>query len=147
MEWDQLSKEQQHIWSKARSVGSGGQAVRLTDPMCGYLLARIIADLGKVAAFPEAVEEVADFFDAEDIDSLALAMVDPRGLYGRLVAEVPDAATYFACLANLHKSRLKYQKILETQALPTLEQVGPRGLLQFGKLPASALVSFLFWRK
>src|SRR5690606_866561 len=31
--------------------------------------------------------------------------------------------------------------------IPTLEQVGPRGLLQYGKLGPAALAGLLFWRK
>ncbi len=33
------------------------------------------------------------------------------------------------------------------QPISTLEQVGPRGLLQYGKLSGKALSAFLFWRK
>ena len=54
---------------------------------------------------------------------------------------------YFACLSALHKARLKYERILSTQPIPTLEQVGPRGLLQFGKLSPTNLSGLLFWRK
>lgn len=54
---------------------------------------------------------------------------------------------YFACLSTVHKARLKYETILETQPIPTLEQVGPRGLLQYGKLGPAALTGLLFWRK
>jgi hypothetical protein len=58
-----------------------------------------------------------------------------------------DADTYFACLANLHKRRLKYERIMQTQAMPTIDQVGPRGLLQFGTMGAKSLVALLYWRK
>ena len=63
----------------------------------------------------------------------------------RLVAANSDADTYFACLAASHKARLKYEMILSTQPIPTLEQVGPRRLLQSGKLSGDA--GLLFWRK
>ncbi len=65
----------------------------------------------------------------------------------RLVGLKPDADTYFACLASMHKRRLKYERILQTQPIPTIEQVGPRGLLQYGTLKAKALTALLFWRK
>lgn len=45
------------------------------------------------------------------------------------------------------KARLKYERILQAQPLPTVEQVGPRGLLQFGHLSPRALAGLLFWRK
>ena len=48
---------------------------------------------------------------------------------------------------RLHKGRLKYETILRTQPMPTIEQVGPRGLLQYGSLSPSVFTSLLFWRK
>ena len=50
-------------------------------------------------------------------------------------------------MASLHKARLKYQTILETQPIPTMEQVGPRGLLQYGTMSHASLGALLFWRK
>ena len=68
-------------------------------------------------------------------------------MFEKLVQLKPDAATYFACLAALHKARLKYERILQTQPLPTVDQVGPRGLLQYGCVDTRALAPFLLWRK
>ena len=51
------------------------------------------------------------------------------------------------CLAALHKGRLKDENILRTQPISTIEQVGPRGILQYGALTPTALTGFLFWRK
>ena len=69
------------------------------------------------------------------------------GLFERALALDADADTYFFCLAALHKSRLKYQRILSAQPLPTVDQVGPRALLQYGGMPPRQLTAFLFWRK
>ena len=142
-----LSQTQKAVWEKARALGSGGQAVRLTDAACAYLIARIAIDLGLLEHFPELCEEVPAFFHSGELDDLVIEGVEPLSLFERLVAINPDGDMYFACLANLHKARLKYETILEKQAIPTLEQVGPRGLLQYGKLSPSGLVAFLFWRK
>jgi hypothetical protein len=86
-------------------------------------------------------------FSKETGESLILKGVDAKDLFDRLVQVEPNADTYFACLAALHKARLKYERILVTQPMPTLEQVGPRALLQYGKISAQALASLLFWRK
>ena len=64
-----------------------------------------------------------------------------------LWAWTPTRTSNFACLAALHKARLKYERILETQPVPTIDQVGPRGLLQFGGMDVRALAGFLLWRK
>ncbi len=142
-----LTKTQQAIWEKARAYGSGDQAVGLTDEMCAYLVCRIASDLGLQNKFPETPENLPPFFEADDLDSLVVRGVDAQGLFERLVKQNSDADMYFACLSTVHKARLKYETILETQPIPTLEQVGPRGLLQYGKLGPAALAGLLFWRK
>jgi len=142
-----LTKVQQTIWEKARAYGSGNQAVRLTDEMCAYLVGRIASDLGLQDKFPEIPRELPPFFEVEDIDSLIIEDVDAKCLFERLIQYNADADMYFACLSTLYKARLKYEIILETQPIPTLEQVGPRGLLQYGKLSPASLAGLLFWRK
>ena len=142
-----LTKAQATIWQKARSLGNGAQAIVLTDDCCAYLVGRIVQDLGLVDHFPEFREPLPAFFSPEPLESLVVTGLSGKALFERLVTSQEDADTYFACLAAMHKARLKYERILGTQPLPTLEQVGPRGLLQFGKLDSDALVGFLFWRK
>lgn len=142
-----LTRSQATIWEKARSVGAGDQGVVLSDAICAYLIGRIVLDLGQDAAFPEIPRELPLLFTDKPAGTLVLPATDSRILFERLVGLVPDADTYFACLAALQKARLKYERILATQPLPTLQQVGPRALLQYGKLSSHALVSLLFWRK
>lgn len=101
-------------------------------------------DFGDLGLEPKL--EVPDFFagSASDFDASGL---DFYALFERLVELQPAAETYFACLAHLYARRLKYASILEHQPLPTMDQVGPRALLQYGKLESGALAAFLFWRK
>ncbi len=68
-------------------------------------------------------------------------------LFERLLAEDVNADTFFSCLGTLYKARIKYANILNQQPIPTMDQVGPRGLLQYGSFPASALTGLLLWRK
>lgn len=142
-----LTKAQATIWQKARSLGNGDQAVGLSDGCCAYLVGRIAQDLNVLKDFPDVPASLPEFFSAGPLDQLLVSDVDAKDLYERLVTRHQDTDTYFACLAALHKARLKYERILSVQPLPTLEQVGPRGLLQFGKMPDDALVGFLYWRK
>lgn len=142
-----LTKTQASIWQKARSLGSGGQAVGLSDESAAFLIATIVHDLDLAEYFPELRTPPSPFCGNEKLDSLKIIGVDARELFGRLVENHPDTDTYFAGLAALHKARLKYDRILQTQPMPTLEQVGPRGLLQYGQLNGAALAGFLFWRK
>jgi hypothetical protein len=142
-----LTKTQQGIWQRSRAGGSGAQAVVLTDAVCAYLVTRVAFDLGFAGQFTEAPPGLPEVFGPADPDTLAVPCSNSRALFERLVGLDPDADMYYACLASLHKARLKYEAILQTQAIPTIEQVGPRGLLQFGKLSAKALAGLLFWRK
>jgi len=142
-----LTKAQASIWQKAKALGAGEQAVALTDEMCSYLLARIVFDLEQQRRFPDLPPKVPPLFTGQPASNLVLSGVDAKALFESVVSAIPDADTYFACLAALQKARLKYERILSTQPIPTLEQVGPRALLQYGKLSSRALVSLLFWRK
>jgi hypothetical protein len=59
-----------------------------------------------------------------------------------------DFLTYLRCLTELHKRRRKYGLILERQPLPTMVQVSPRALMEYGPaFPTEALASWLTWRK
>lgn len=132
---------------KARSVGSSDLAIALTDEMCAYLVGTIVIDLGLRKKFSEVPAGLPKIFSPAPPDSLRLPGVDFWPLLERLVQAVPDAITYFSCLAAMHKARLKYARILQRQPLPTMDQVGPRGLLQYGQLSPRALAGFLLWRK
>lgn len=128
-------------------MGTSGLAVPLTDDICAYLATVIVHDLGYASRFPELPREVPGLFSPGPPSDLRLHGVDFLKILERLVAIEPDAITYFSCLAALHKARLKYARILESQAVPTMNQVGPRGLLQFGQMSPRALAGFMLWRK
>lgn len=142
-----LSQAQKSMLNRARAIGSGQQAVKLDDPVCVYLLARIVADLNRHDHFPEIPPKVPAFYASGDLAALRFEGIEFLPLMERLCGLEADADTYFVCLANLHMRRLKYQEILRTQPMPSMDQVGPRGLLQFGTLPPAGLTGLLFWRK
>ena len=119
----------------------------LTDSACAFLVGVIARDLGLLTHFPELPVEIPSFFSPYPLASLGLPCEDFLPLFERLVGLDPNADTYFACLAATHKARLKYERILQVQPLPTIDQVGPRGLIQFGTMSARALTGLLFWRK
>jgi len=142
-----LTKAQQILITKARNPGGSELGIFLDDEVCTYLTATIVSDLGLISHFPELPKQLSPFFGSQKLDELRLAGYNFAALLERLFNLQPDADTYFYCLATLHKARLKYARILEAQALPTIDQVGPRGLLQYGLLSPQSLVSLLFWRK
>lgn len=142
-----MNQSQRAMIEKACSVGSAELSVPLTDPACSYLAAVIVSDLGLLKKFPDLPKDFPPFFSRESPEKLVLKGVDFWEVLERLSNIEPDAPTYFSCLAALHKARLKYAKILQRQPIPTMDQVGPRGLLQFGMLGAGALTAFMLWRK
>jgi len=142
-----LTQSQKSMIEKARSAGNAAEAVPLTDDICVYLAAVIAEDLNLRKLFPELPDKIVPFFGGDDLDSLRIPGIEFSPLLEKLIEANRDADTFFACLANLHKRRLKYHRILEVQPIPTIEQVGPRGLLQYGTMSAEALTGLLFWRK
>ncbi|MCG8346264.1 MAG: hypothetical protein MI924_00605 [Chloroflexales bacterium] len=111
------------------------------------MTAVIISDLGVIQHFPEIPYPIAPFFGSQKLNELRIDGLDFLPLLERLFTIHNDADTYFYCLATLHKARLKYERIVQLQAIPTIDQVGPRGLLQYGALSPKSLAALLFWRK
>ena len=75
-----LSISQKAILERAmRSLGSGGQAVSLTDEVCSYLVATIAKDLRLYAKFPEFKHDPPPFFG--------------RGILKNLVMEGPQISS------------------------------------------------------
>lgn len=142
-----LSKSELATLTRIRAAGNSVLDERLDDAVCSYLLAIAVQDLGLASTFPELPSSTQPFFAKESLFSLRLEGVDFLSLYERFLKTHEDSEAYFVCLAKLHKSRLKYERILRSQPLPTFDQVGPRGLLQFGSLSPEALTGLLFWRK
>lgn len=144
-----LSKSQQTLIAKARNAGSSEMAVPLTDDDCAFLISVIVRDLHVEALFPEIrFNDVPEFFSTPRHRSVTgIYSLPLDDAFDRLFSSVQDADTYFSCLAALYKARLKYKQILQRQPFPTFDQVGPRGLLQYGTLSPQSLTALLYWRK
>jgi hypothetical protein len=61
--------------------------------------------------------------------------------------EIDDFRTYLRCLSELHKRRKKYSMILQAQPIPTMIQISPRSLVEYGQTDPQALASWITWRK
>jgi len=142
-----LSQLERSAIERARNTGNSALAVPLTDEICKYLVAVIVRDRGHGDRFPGLPSDVPEFFSAAALLQSPEVPGDFFSLLSELAEIERDTVTYFSCLAALHKGRLKYHRILQCQPLPTVEQVGPRGLVQYGTLPTPALAALLFWRK
>lgn len=111
------------------------------------LVARVI--LSDIGHRQDEVPDGASYYDLplswfQQAPSEAEDFVE---LYLQCVEEVKDFETYFGCLCDIHKRRRKYERILSGQPLPTMAQVSPRALLEFGIIASPALASWMTWRK
>jgi hypothetical protein len=141
-----LTQSQRTLIAKARSAGSGSQAITLDDEICTALVAMIAADLELLDQLSIDVQHLTKYFEIDPVQ-VRLPGYNFTNLVEQLIDMNPNKDAYFSCLSTLHKSRLKYRRIMQAQPLPTIDQVGPRGLLQFGTWTPQNLAGFLFWRK
>lgn len=123
------------------------------------VIAVVCADIDKTAeltrAFPQIWREItpaADYYSlrpewfAADAPSVSSFDVVDLLEFGESLDD--DFFTYLKCLTELHKRRRKYGLILQRQPLPTMVQVSPRALMEYGPdFPPEALASWLTWRK
>jgi hypothetical protein len=142
-----LTQSQKTLIERARSAGTADLGTRLSDETCAFISAIIIRDLQLLDNFIDIPEDFPEFFAEPDPNKLIISNLDFNLIIAQLFSLVPDADTYFICLATLQKSRLKYSRILEYQPIPTMDQVGPRALLQYGQMSSQILAIFLLWRK
>jgi hypothetical protein len=144
-------------FSNARILGAGDDRVTLTESELYCLLAQCWRDLG----VPQSVFKLPPLPippPSTDYYRIPLSWFQtPQPKYpsasalleslASCVIREADFRLYFENLTALHKRRLKYQRILAAQPRPTMNQVGPRSLLEFGAVDDALLAAWLIWRK
>jgi len=153
-----LSAEESKLLTKVTTLGSGTALPVVMSP--GELV-RLIGVIYFDNGMGERLEEVFSglwaqinpgigYYSIED-DWFALPVeMDALGhvyLMRHASSEIEDFVTYLRCLSELHKRRKKYSMILAAQPLPTMVQVSPRSLMEYGNINPEALASWLTWRK
>jgi hypothetical protein len=150
-----LDAEASAFLTRAMSLGN---ATALPIVLSGTELARLIGviyrDTGNEDRLPE--ESRAVIVPDQDYYATPLSWFEyPCALPGRdhvdlmLLGreQIVDFNTYLSCLSALHKRRKKYARILSAQPVPTMVQVSPRALMEFGGMEPDSLASWLTWRK
>ena len=144
----ELSKAQSTAFEKARTRGSGDQGIALRDDAVRALVALVARDLNLPDI--EGIDPVdgREYYDIPVDELTTTGGASALSAYCSLLqAGRLDTDTYFLSLVALHRARLKFANIVRLQATPSLEQVGPRGLLQYGNLSTEGLGSLLIVRK
>ena len=144
------------LFKKARSLTGGSPEVKLSEAELYGLLLLICRDL------EWQPERIGLPDPASTVPGQTYYLIPPawfqghtnapnaNGLQEALEAAIlieTDFGMYFSNLCSLHKRRLKFQRILSTQPKPTMDQVGTRGLLEYGTYPDQFLFNWLVWRK
>lgn len=153
-----LSAEESKLLTKVMTLGAGTSLPVVIPPSeLAKLIGVIYRDTARLEqlemAFPGMAAKVVpphDYYSLPDdwfTAPLQLEKFAHVELLRLGVQQIPDFVTYLRCLAELHKRRRKYALILAAQPLPTLVQVSPRALIEYGRLDAEALASWLTWRK
>lgn len=142
-----MDPETRRNLQKARRMTTGSLKIDVGWPAIGGLALRVAADRGYDINEHFAGLMVPDFFAVIEQEEWAAVGADP----GAVVAWIEDLdrhnAVYLELLVRLFARRLKYRRILATQAFATSDQVGPRTLLEHGLLDEAALSSLVIWRK
>jgi hypothetical protein len=152
-----VSAEIKKAFSAARILGHGDDRVALSENEIFCLLAQCCRDLAVAASVSRLPDLSVDpprtdyyriplpwFQTPQAVCPSAAILLESLAL---CVAHEAGFRLYFENLATLHKRRLKYQRILSSQPKPTMNQIGPRSLLEFGGVDDALLASWLVWRK
>lgn len=147
-----FDRESRQLINKARNLGGKGPAVYLEDRELLRLCIIVAFDLDRqdlvksIMANEDAVGDYyampLEWFNQPVSDAVVFAEI-----YLLLKQEIQDFETYFGKLCELHKRRVKFKHILETQAFSIIEPIAPRCLLEYGLMPTETLASWLVWRK
>jgi len=152
-----IPNEIKKLFSSARILGNGDSRVTLSENELFCLLTQCCNDLS-IPATISHLPPLSILPPSEDYYRLPLAWFQSKqsdcppasALVESLAACIayePDFGLFFGNLAALHKRRLKYQNILSSQPRPTMNQIGPRSLLEFGGVHHELLAAWLVWRK
>lgn len=153
-----LNAEESKLLTRVMTMGLG---TNLPVVMAPSELARLIGVIYHDTQMAAALEEVmpglwerinprADYYEVPQSWFLEPIQLDPEehvALMRLGEAQIEDFSTYLRCISELHKRRRKYSMILSAQPMPTMVQVSPRSLVEFGTTEPRALASWLTWRK
>jgi hypothetical protein len=150
-----ISTELKSHFAKVRVLGQGGDRVSLSIQEIAWLLHLSATDVGLAvgnATLKAPKTKVPTFYEIQIPPELprtweGLTTDDLLEELDQLIRKEPDVRLYFSNLCEILKRRIKYQRILSAQPKPTMDQIGPRSLLEYGIVPTNLLGTWLIWRK
>ncbi len=144
-----------NLYSKCKMHGSGEAQVLIAD---GELYSLICIALSNLGWSCEELSIVPVQLPDEDYYKIPLNWfeeqesnpADSKTIIASLEScfnKDNDFALFIENLSALHRRRVKYKKILSSQPMPTMDQIGPRVLLEYGVCETTLLANWMVWRK
>ena len=146
-----------NLYTKCRSHGNGSAQVVIADSEIYALIILAFLNLGwmkkddskykHVFILPsfEYYEIPLDWFI--DLNIKQATPTNIKSLLSEGCNTNQDFYLFISNLSALHRRRIKYKRILSTQPIPNMDQVGPRVLLEFGLCNTDLLANWMLWRK
>lgn len=145
----------QNLYTKCRMHGAGDAQVVLSDDELYALICISIDDLdwsfcelgvnNITIDLNSYYETPLSWFDDLTVDGLTSTEV--KKAISNCFNKNNDFALYLENICALHRRRTKYRRILSKQPLPTMDQIGPRVLLEYGECDSQLLAHWMLWRK
>jgi len=144
-----------NLYSKCKMHGSGDAQVVLSD---GELLALIFISVSNLDWSPEELGIPSMQLPNEEYYQIPLIWFDSQeaiqiesdtiiSYLNSCFKKDNDFALFIENLSALHRRRVKYKRILSTQPIPNMDQIGPRVLLEYGSCNTTLLANWMVWRK
>lgn len=144
-----------NLYSKCKMHGSGEAQVIISD---GELLSLILISVGNLGWEYEELKLPTIDFPDEDYYKIPLRWFEDQASINISSSEIMqsldscfskdnDFALFIENLSALHRRRVKYKRILSTQPIPTMDQIGPRALLEYGGCETTLLANWMVWKK
>ncbi len=143
------------LYTKCKMHGNGDAQVMLTDHELLVLLKLSFMDLGLddlAIKVPHVDLPSCDYYkiNLEYFDQLSIDSNQSETILSMLSAASLASEDYYLYIQNLsalHRRRIKYRRILSTQSFPTMDQISPRTLLEYGLTDTNLLCNWMTWRK
>ncbi|MBT9136991.1 MAG: hypothetical protein DDT34_02077 [Firmicutes bacterium] len=153
-----LNAEESKLLTRVMTMGLGTNLpVVMTQGELARLIGVIYHDVGigdsleaEMPGLWAMINPGADYYEVPQswfLESIDLGAEQHVALMKLGEEQIEDFSTYIRCISELHKRRRKYAMILSAQPMPTMVQVSPRSLVEFGTTEPEALASWLTWRK
>jgi hypothetical protein len=144
-----------NLYSKCKMHGNGEAQIVITDDELASLIAIAVSNLNWSLEELGIRKIVLPYYDYYKIplnwfDENHNLGVDPDTVINYLkvcFSKDNDFALFIENLSALHRRRVKYKRILSSQPLPTMDQIGPRVLLEYGGCNITLLANWMLWRK